>query len=227
MNLPQRIYRRHELPVADYLMEHQQALRDDFMAGFNSLAEVAELIEPTISDRGDIHNTVKDYLVQSTDSVPDTNRWRTRALKYVHKDGNIHWKETNAQAIERFPTAMKLIEEYGDDCPIANYSLLAPNSAINRHTGVENRAGQFIRIHIPLIVPKGNIFFEVNGEEVTWDDIFAFNNQYMHSAHNKTNEWRLCFIIDIRRPRAGLPEGVHYNKIKHLDEFAKQFAQYF
>jgi aspartyl/asparaginyl beta-hydroxylase (cupin superfamily) len=115
------------------------------------------------------------------------------------------------------------MHEYGDDCPIANYSILAPNSVINRHTGIENRSGEFIRIHIPLIVPQGEIFFEVYGEEVRWDDIFAFNNQFVHSAHNYTDQYRLCFLIDIRRTRAGLPPGVPYDAISHLDEVMRKF----
>ena len=103
------------------------------------------------------------------------------------------------------------MQEYGDDCPILNYSILAPRSAILRHTGPENRSGRFIRIHIPLIVPEGDVFLEVDGEEVTWKDLFGFNNQYAHSAYNLTDEWRLIFLIDIDRQRAGLPPGEPYN----------------
>ena len=221
----QRIYRRHELSLANYLMSFQQALKDEFLAGHNSLADAAKLIAPSLYNRPDIHTDIKNYLVQDTDNTPDMTRWRAYTLKYEHKDKNIFWKESATAMINRFPTATKLIEEFGDDCPIANYSILAPNSVINRHTGVENRSGEFVRIHIPLIVPEGDLFFEVNDEIVHWDDIFAFNNQYVHSAHNRTNEWRLCFLIDIRRTRLGLPEGVHYDQIKHLDVFDQKFGQ--
>jgi aspartyl/asparaginyl beta-hydroxylase (cupin superfamily) len=88
---------------------------------------------------------------------------------------------------------------------------LAPQTQLHRHTGIENRTGEFIRIHIPLIVPEGDIFFECNDDEVHWDDIFAFDNQLVHSAHNLTDEGRLIYLIDVRRTRAGLPPGQPYN----------------
>jgi hypothetical protein len=221
--LPQRIYRRHEIPIADYLLSYQDALREEFLKGFNNLEEAVKNMPPNLNNRGDLPTAVQNYLVQDKNKTPDINRWRVHSLKYEHKDANTFWQESNTEIVNRFPTAFKLMEEYGDDCPIANYSLLAPNSVINRHTGVENRSGEFIRIHIPLIVPQGEIFFEVYGEEVRWDDIFAFNNQFVHSAHNYTDEYRLCFLIDIRRTRAGLPPGVPYDAISHLDEVMRKF----
>jgi hypothetical protein len=223
-NSLQKIYRRSELPLADYLMSFQQALRDEFIGDNGTLENAVKFVKPSIYYRSDLPEGVKDYLVQNTDGTPDISRWLARTLKHEHKDKNLFFKESAPDMLARFPTAMKLIEEFGDDCPIANYSILAPNSVINRHTGVENRSGEFIRIHIPLIVPQGDIFFEVNDEVVHWNDIFAFNNQFVHSAHNRTNEWRLCFLIDIRRTRAGLPPGVHYDEVKHLDEFAQRFG---
>jgi aspartyl/asparaginyl beta-hydroxylase (cupin superfamily) len=222
-NSLQKIYRRSELPLADYLMSFQQALRDEFIGDNGTLENAVKFVKPSMSNRADIPEAAKDYLVQNTDGTPDMSKWLARTLKHEHKDKNIFFKESSPDMLARFPTAMKLIEEFGDDCPIANYSILAPNSVINRHTGVENRSGEFIRIHIPLIVPQGDIFFEVNDEVVHWDDIFAFNNQFVHSAHNRTNAWRVCFLIDIRRTRAGLPPGVNYDEVKHLDVFCQQF----
>jgi aspartyl/asparaginyl beta-hydroxylase (cupin superfamily) len=207
-------------------MSFQQALRDEFIGDNITLENAAKFVKPSIYYRSDLPEGVKDYLVQNTDGTPDMSKWLARALKHEHRDKKIFFKESAPDMLARFPTAMKLIDEFGDDCPIASYSILAPNTVINRHTGVENRSGEFIRIHIPLIVPEGDIFFEVNDEIVHWDDIFAFNNQYVHSAHNRTNGWRLCFLIDIRRTRAGLPPGVHYDEIKHLDVFSQKFGEF-
>ena len=215
--IPQRIYRRREIPIADYLMSFQHALEDEFMGAHSLLADAAQITTPTFTGRKDIAKIYLDQLVQHNDSTPDIKMWRARGLKYVHKDIGQYWQEDNPYAIKRYPTAMKLINEFGEDCPIANYSILGPNSKINRHTGVENRNGEYVRIHIPLIVPEGDLFFEVGGETITWDDIFAFNNQFVHSAHNNTSEWRLCFLIDISRKKLGLPPGVPYEKMKHLN----------
>ena len=37
---PQGIYKRHEIPVADYLMSLREKLAEEFLIGFNSLKEV-------------------------------------------------------------------------------------------------------------------------------------------------------------------------------------------
>ena len=223
-NVPQRIYRRHEIPIADYLMSFQHALEDEFLGPYSSLKEAAQFVDTTLGHRKDIHKDDIDHLVQRTDSTPNLKMWRASKLKHEHRARGQYFKQTNPAIVKKYPTAMKIIDEYGDDCPIANYSLLGPFSKINRHTGIENRSGEFIRMHIPLIIPKGEVFFEVLGETTTWDDIFGFNNQFVHSAHNNTPEWRLCFIIDIKRTRAGLPPGVPFEEIKHLNVFHPNFG---
>ena len=205
-NFSQRIYRRSELPIADHLMSYQSALRDEFMAEYNNLEQAVNAIPSSLGHRDEIPQEIVDYFVQSKVDgkyMPSVTSWLNKGLKYHNTKDN---------DLVKFPTALKLIQEYGDDCPIANYSMLGPHSVINRHTGIENRSGEYIRIHIPLIVPAGDIFFEVYGEEIDWSDIFGFNNQLPHSAWNNTDEWRLCFLIDIHRARAGLPPGLPYDK---------------
>jgi hypothetical protein len=109
---------------------------------------------------------------------------------------------------EHYPTAYKHIIEKFSDCTLAGYGVLFPHSVITRHTGPENRTGEYIRIHIPLIIPEGDIGFEVAGEEVDWTDLFAFDNQRVHSAWNNTNQPRLCFIVDLLRTTCNLPNGI-------------------
>ncbi len=212
------IWHRNEIPIGDYLMSFQDKLREEFMEGFSSLEQAAMTLGHTTLDRPD-HNVSKntyDNLVQEkTDRWrPNVDGWKNVPFKYTLKDAknNIERGVNDSDSIvQKCPTAFNLMQEYGDDCPILNYSILAPKSAILRHTGPENRSGRFIRIHIPLIVPEGDVFLEVNGEEVTWKDLFGFNNQYAHSAYNLTDEWRLIFLIDIDRERAGLQPGEPYN----------------
>ena len=70
---------------------------------------------------------------------------------------------------------------------------------------MENRDGRTLRIHIPLLVPPGDIFFEVEGVEVDWSDLFGFNNQHIHSAFNLTPKRRLVYLIDITTEKLGIP----------------------
>ena len=215
------IWSRSEIPIGDYLMSKQDNLRSEFMANYSSLKEAATDIGHPTFDRPDHSTAPTAYsnLVQTREEGknyfrPKLDAWRGVAFKYtlVDKDNNIKRElDEDHEFAKRFPTAYNLMKELGEDCPIAEYSILAPNSAIFRHTGPENREGKFIRIHIPLIIPAGDVFLEVDGEEVTWADLFGFNNQYAHSAYNLTNEWRMIFLIDVERTRAGLPPGEPYN----------------
>jgi aspartyl/asparaginyl beta-hydroxylase (cupin superfamily) len=103
-----------------------------------------------------------------------------------------------------YPTASQIISKFHDDMQHAAYSLIEPRSSIERHTGQENRTGEFLRIHIPLIIPEGDLYFECMGEVIYWDDIWGFNNQLTHSAHNNTDEYRLIFLLDLRMSALGL-----------------------
>jgi hypothetical protein len=214
---PQGIFRRHEIPVAEYLMSHKQALIDEFIAGYADLSDVTQdkRIQNMLGDRPVnelemLETKVGDQIVHDVDS------WKTFPFKYEHKDANIY-VETDEQSASKYPTAYKLVKGFGANCPIAGYSCFAPQTALHRHTGVENRYGQYIRIHIPLIIPEGDVFFECNGEEITWSDIFGFNNQLVHSAYNYSDEYRLVFILDLDRVSIGMPPGESYNRELELN----------
>ena len=128
-------------------------------------------------------------------------------LQYRWSDAGIlkeRFREPKIRA--RYPTACALLERFGDHCGCAGYSVLERQAVITRHTGIENRDNEYLRIHVPLIVPAGDIFFEVEGTEIDWSDIWGFDNQLVHSAHNLTDHRRLVFLIDLRRDFLGLPD---------------------
>lgn len=233
---PQPIYHRHEFPeAAAYLMSFCDALVSEFLEG-KSLAEVINTkgrnvmqkkadrpgyMENTPDAQGNrFHDAVTELLRTPEDenavSCAKPEGWKNIEFKYHSPDEGIHWDIDPDYATRNFPTAYKLIKEFWDDCPIASYSYMAPGTVLHRHTGPENRLGEYIRIHIPLIIPPGDVFFEVDGEETTWDDIFGFDNQLVHSAHNLSDGHRLIFLIDIKRSRIGLPPGQLFNKDRQL-----------
>lgn len=143
--------------------------------------------------------------------VPSLLKYDITKMKSVNEGlvGRDQWEGNNR---DNFPTAYKLFDEFLE-CSFANYGLLMPHSVICRHTGPENRDGKFIRIHIPLIIPEGDIGFEVACEEVDWSDIFAFNNQRVHSAWNNTNFSRLVFFFDLPRSICDMPPGIPYTPV--------------
>jgi len=224
-NIPQGIFHRHEIPIADYLMSYQKALTDEFLAGYSSLEEAINAEgSNTLGDRPEAHEIIRTK-VSDGESRSNFEGWKNVNFKYQHPGEGINEFNNSEYAKKRYPTAFKLVEEFGNDCPIANYSHLVPKTVLHRHIGPENPSGEFIRIHIPLIVPDGDVFLEVNGEEVRWDDIFAFDNQLAHSAHNLTNEHRLIFLIDIRRSRIGMPPGQNFNKDRFFYSLSKPFVR--
>jgi len=128
----------------------------------------------------------------------EVDAWKVSGIKH-YSFGLI------AQNRDKYPTAFELTEAFGVECQMAGYSIVESNSIIYRHTDIENRDAKFIRIHVPLYVPKGEIGAEVEGEVVRWDDVWGFNNQKLHSVWNKTPERRLVFLIDLSRKICELP----------------------
>jgi hypothetical protein len=198
---------REEIPIAAELLSLAPALTKEFLdyhADFvdGDFAKCKTYVSPVFDTR----------VVQSR-----ADAWKTDPLKYTHKHANINQRQLhNPEVRKRFPTAVALTEKYGNDCPISTYSIIEANAIIQRHTGIENRDNEFIRIHIPLIVPEGDIFFECEGAEIDWSDIWAFDNQLVHSAHNYTPFRRLVYLIDIRRSLLGLEVGEKYDSRRQL-----------
>lgn len=99
----------------------------------------------------------------------------------------------------KYPIAASIIREYEKDVCLALYSCLGPHSSIPQHSDVENPNNEFVRIHIPLFIPKGDVYFMVGHTKITWDNgVFGFDGG-LHSAANNTDEWRVIILIDIKR----------------------------
>jgi hypothetical protein len=199
--MSEHIYKN--LPVFDHLMTFKDGLINDFLnyhADWQSTFKKAHIVNYTQYD--------------ITQMLSSKEAWKAQPLRYEHSPGGK--VNQNEQVLKHFPTAKKILKHYEGQLGIVVYSILEANSVIGRHTGPENRTGEYVRIHIPLIVPPGDIFLEVGGEEVDWSEPFGFNNQIIHSAHNYSPYRRLVFLIDIQRTFVGLPPGVPYNEKDEL-----------
>jgi aspartyl/asparaginyl beta-hydroxylase (cupin superfamily) len=82
--------------------------------------------------------------------------------------------------------------------PNAMFSLLAPNTAIPPHVGVNNAR---LVCHLPLIVPEG-CWFRVGGETRYWrrGEALLFDDTMEHEAINPSDELRVVLIFDVWRP---------------------------
>jgi Aspartyl/Asparaginyl beta-hydroxylase len=205
---------REEIPIADELMSYAPKLLEEFLAFHD------DFIEGDFAKGKPYTNSIVDInAIQTRDYA-----WKIEGFKYTFKAKDIYLNLLDdPDTIKRFPTAVALTKKYGDACPNSGYSILERDNIITRHTGVENRDNEYIRIHVPLLVPEGDIFFEVEGSEIDWSDLFGFDNQLVHSAHNLTNKRRLVYLIDINREYLGIPVGEKYSfsREKHCPPFVR------
>jgi aspartyl/asparaginyl beta-hydroxylase (cupin superfamily) len=118
----------------------------------------------------------------------------------IHLWRNGNRVEANAR---HCPGTMALLQQvpqpYVHDAgPNAMFSLLAPNTVIPPHVGVNNAR---LVCHLPLIVPEG-CWFRVGAETRYWKkgDAFVFDDTIEHEAMNPTNELRVVFIFDLWHP---------------------------
>lgn len=244
-----KIWRGNEIPIASYLMSFQDALRKEFLDGFDSLEEACKKYTTDNLDLRmfgvGLDETIQGVEIRNPETGEferDHTGWKSIQFKYGRHDEMIDFefqRSDNDRIAKKYPTAHNLVKEYGDFCPIANYSILSPQTILHRHSGPENREGKYLRIHIPLIIPEGDVFLEASGEEVTWDNIWGFNNQHTHSAYNMTDEWRVVFMIDLDMAHIGMEpqaafdpsidlagNGVHFNRdfYKKLSEkYGREF----
>lgn len=196
------IWLREEISIADELLALAPKLLEEFLAYHSDFLD------------GDFAKGVP-YQNPNFDTGPYKSRpdaWKIDPLKYTNPRHNLMYDGTKTEQLcLRYPTATALTKKYGDHCPVSAYSVIEHNAVIARHTGVENRDGLYVRIHIPLLVPPGDIFFEVEGVEIDWSDLFAFDNQFIHSAYNYTDQRRLVYLLDIHRDVLGIEPGIKTN----------------
>ena len=103
----------------------------------------------------------------------------------------------------------KIKKDYGDCINKATFSILTAGGHITVHKGLENIHSEYIRCHIPVIIPehkKDELYLEVNADKVYWTETWGFDNQAYHTAKNKTPYNRLVFMVDISREALGIPE---------------------
>lgn len=235
----------------DFLMSHKNDLIKDFLTEYKDIEDCLERGTTSAmeaiysrlnrSKEGNIKATIgkNSWLKgQSTKGKYNNDAWRVLVMKYHNPNlagvAASHDVQKRALSIKQkqdgynpdaFPTMKKIAEHYQDRCPILEYSILPAQSIIERHIGIENKKGENIRIHIPLIVPKGDLFLEAQGEEVDWQNPWGFNNQYMHSAHNNTDEHRLIMLIDLKRTFVGIPPAKHFKDMT-LEEIGDVHYRY-
>jgi len=78
----------------------------------------------------------------------------------------------------------------------AGFSKLQAGKVISPHVGYQHK--HFLRCHLGLQIPKGNLGLDVGGETIKWRQgkCVVFDDKYEHSAYNFTTEDRVVLLVD-------------------------------
>lgn len=93
------------------------------------------------------------------------------------------------------PVTTQLIKQHISHNGAAGFSRLKANSAIAPHHG---HPGKYLRMHLGLDVPAGDVALKVNNDVYHWKnkEVAIFDDRLLHEAWNKTNKDRVVLIVD-------------------------------
>jgi beta-hydroxylase len=109
----------------------------------------------------------------------------------------IYNKETNK--IKYFPKTYNLISKI-PGCSLVMFSILPPGKKLEPHYGPYKGV---LRYHLGLIIPKkyDDCYLLVNEKKYNWkegEDVM-FDDTFLHSVENNTDETRVVLFLDIKR----------------------------
>jgi beta-hydroxylase len=81
----------------------------------------------------------------------------------------------------------------------AELSVLAPGAELRLHKA---RFRCFLRMHLGIIIPKGDVCLELEGNRIEWQEgkVMLFDDFYPHTAWNRTEQTRVILMVDLLRP---------------------------
>lgn len=186
--IPLSEYPELELLKSNYkviLEELNNILENGFWSNYD------DLHKKDIFRNGDL-NSVVEHLTKSESKVnKETNEPKWKMFGLIFNKNTI---ESNEKLCPKTTQLLKNIP-----CIInAGFSCLEPNKSTDLHSD-DNE--DFYRYQLPLIIPKGNTGFKVNGETINYkvNEPFIFDDGNMHQAWNLTNKIRVVLICDIVR----------------------------
>lgn len=201
-------YVRSEIPCANFLMTFQQGLLNDYMTHQESVSspKYKDFVLRYKDCRTDIaeEELAKMFLTKKNGEwVNDADIGFGVGIKYDYQKYSVLCRSPD-DLRKIYPTAMQIMDAYGDSCTNAIYTVMPPQSVFVTHIDGELTGRNLIRLHIPLVIPEGEVYMQFGDEKVYWKDFVGFNGLAMHSAHNLTDEWGLIFLMDLDARVAGI-----------------------
>ena len=117
--------------------------------------------------------------------------WRAISLWWDYKPWPVYQK--------RFPKTTELVKE-GPTHRATGWLILTPQSSTPVHK--HDDWGDKIIFHLPMIIPEGDVGFNVEGKVHRWKvgEPFAFEITREHHGFNYTDDTRVIFVLDFNGP---------------------------
>ena len=152
----------------------------------------------------------KDIDTVQTDYDISDIPWDVLFLRVYNKD---------TSKIKYFPKTYELISKI-PGCSLAMFSVLHPGKIIPPHTGPFKGV---LRYHLALITPKKSdeCKIKVNKIEYYWQtgkDVI-FDDTFIHSVENKTDESRVVLFLDIQRDFENIFLNIVNNVVLYFCKF--------
>lgn len=162
-------------------------------AGFEAIR--AEMLALMQSERAELEPYIQYEDRENLAQWRPLNRSRDWSAIHLLR----HGREVTHNAAQA-PRTMEILSrlpqpQVAGASPNAMFSLLAPQTAIPPHVGVDNTR---LVCHLPLVVPPG-CWFRVGAETREWREgaAFAFDDTIEHEAMNPTDVLRIVLIFDV------------------------------
>ena len=122
----------------------------------------------------------------SDESVP-VEEWQAVALWWKYRPWKVYQKH--------FPVTTNLVKD-GPTHRATGHLILKPHSQTPKHQHLD--WGNKIIMHLPLIVPEGDVGFWVDGQVYRWTvgKLFTFNITKEHYGFNNSDEERVLLVMD-------------------------------
>jgi aspartyl/asparaginyl beta-hydroxylase (cupin superfamily) len=164
------------------------------MTAPKTLKEKQDFLQRLVDNREVILQEYLNNLGKRTIAIPGYDEsstpipeWRAVALWWDHKPWPIYQKW--------FPKSTELIRE-GPTHRASGWLILKPHSRTPTHNHID--WGNKIIMHLPMMVPEGDVGFWVDGEIHRWQvgKLFAFDITKEHYGFNNTDQERAIFVLD-------------------------------
>jgi hypothetical protein len=155
--------------------------------------------------------------------------WNVFPLCHCFPANQVENKKWIPATCAQVPRTVALLKKHlGNTLRTALFSRLDAQSTLEAHTGWNDLANHVYRLHIPLVVPAGNLCgVWVDGcvETHRMGSVFLLDDSKIHRAFNYSTQDRIVLILDLARP-SSLPVGTATGgHSEELDQFIEQMGK--